>query len=131
MIRRIVLLTVSALMVCASGAWAAEMAYPEAPGPNPDHLITPPGESIYFNVRPDGQPFALQIDTHANITEYLNRHYYDFNWRGEDWAPYDNVSNVEKVARLMNTWRTYNQANQYNLWNGFNQYMERNSGYGP
>lgn len=126
------LLTLSALaLLSSSSAMAAEMTYPEAPGPNPDHLITPAGEDPYFPMRPDGQAYRLQIDTHANITEYLNRHYYDFNWRGEDWAPYDNVSNVEKVARLMNTYRTWRQANQFNLWTGFNEWFEKMSGYGP
>ena len=130
MIRRFILLSVLAL-ACTSGVMAAEISYPEAPGPNPDHLIAPAGESTYFNVRPDGQAFRLQIDQHANITDYLNRFYYDFDWRGEDWAPYDNVTQVEKLSRMLNTSRTYRQANQYNLWTGFNEFFERNSGYGP
>jgi hypothetical protein len=82
-------------------------------------------------VRQDGQPFALQIDSTNNLTDYLNRHYYDYRWRGQVWGPYDIVSQSEKLVRLSHLWPEYNEANQYRLWTGFNKYFERLSGYGP
>lgn len=131
MIRRL-LLSLSALtLLCSSGAMAAGISYPEAPGPNPDHLITPPGENQYFYMRPDGQAFRLQIDTTNNMADYLNRHYYDPSWRGETWSPWDVVTNTEKMSRSLATWTEYNSANRYRVWTGFNQLMERYSGFGP
>lgn len=131
MIRQL-LLSLSALaLVCSSGATAAGISYPEAPGPNPDHLITPPQENPYFYVRSDGQPFTLQIDSTNNLTDYLNRHYYDYRWRGQVWGPYDTVTNAEKLVRLGHLWPEYNEANEYRLWTGFNKFFEKYSGYGP
>lgn len=132
MIRRLLVLSLSALsFVCSSGAMAAGISYPEAPGPNPDHLIVPPGENPYFYVRTDGQAFSLQTDSTNNLTDYLNRHYYDYQWRGQTWGPWDMVSNSEKIARSMHIWEEYNNANQYGLWNGWNRNWERFSGFGP
>ena len=132
MIRRLLTLTFTALsLCCANGAIAAGITYPEAPGPNPDHLITPPSENPYFYVRPDGQAYTLQIDSTNNLTDYLNRHYYDFTWRGQQWSPWDTVTNSEKLVRSTHLWPEYNEANQWHLFNGWNRAWERYSGFGP
>lgn len=132
MIRRLLVLSFSLLSVMSSGsALAAGISYPEAPGPNPDHLITPPQENPYFYVRPDGQAFTLQVDSTNNMTDYLNRHYYDFAWRGEQWGPWDMLSNSEKAVRGLHLWPEYNEANQFHLFNGVNRFFERYSGFGP
>lgn len=114
-----------------SACLAAGISYPEAPGPDPDHLIIPPRENPYFFVRPDGQAFTLQTDHTNNLTDYLNRHYYDFNWRGEVWSPYDNMTLVEKTSRIMGTWPDYYYATRFRTLNGWNIFWEKWSGFGP
>lgn len=132
MIRRFLLLSLTALsLISISGANAAGISYPEAPGPNPDKLITPPQENPYFFVRSDGQPFSLSIDFTDNMTDFLNRHYYDPHWDGMQWAPWDVVSTIEKQERSMACWTEFNQANVYGVCNGWNRFWEVYSGYGP
>lgn len=133
MIRRCGLLSILGSIVLASAASAASssMTYPEAPPPNPDQLIVPPRENPYFFVRPDGQAYTFQTDHTNNLTDYLNRHYYDFNWRGEVWTPYDNMTIVEKTCRFMGTWPDYYYATRFRKLNGWNVFWEKWSGYGP
>lgn len=104
---------------------------PKAPRPSPDNLVPPPGEEAYFPVRPDGQPFLLNIDSTVNLTDALSGFYYDPKWRGEVWAPFDQVSLIEKETRKMSTWPEYDEANQFRILNGINKFLERLSGFGP
>ncbi|MBY0359471.1 MAG: hypothetical protein K2W82_15820 [Candidatus Obscuribacterales bacterium] len=133
MSRHLFLLVIAALMFPANAIAAPDnsISYPEAPAPSPDHLVTPPRENPYFYVRPDGQAYTIQTDHTNNITDYLNRHYYDFAWRGEVWSPYDNMTTVEKGSRLMGTWPEYNEATRFRVLNGWNQFWEKWSGFGP
>lgn len=104
---------------------------PPAPRPAPDNVVTPPGEEAYFPVRPDGQPFLLNIDNSVNLTDAINGFYYDPKWRGEVWAPFDQISLIERATRKMATWPEYDQANQYRKFNHVNKFFERYSGFGP
>jgi hypothetical protein len=131
MIRRLLLSLTALSFLCISGATAAGISYPEAPGPNPDHLITPPQENVYFYVRPDGQAFELQVDNTQNLTEYLNRHYYDANWEGMQWAPWNVSTTVMKQMRSMALFPEYNAANVFGVCNGWNRFFEVYSGFGP
>ncbi|MBX9689122.1 MAG: hypothetical protein K2X27_20605 [Candidatus Obscuribacterales bacterium] len=133
MIRRLLTLSfiASLPLIFAGSVSAAGISYPEAAGPNPDHLITPPGENGFFPMRNDGQAFSLQIDSTNNLTDYMNRHYYDFRWDGATWSPWDTMSVSQKGVRLSHLWPEYNEANQFHLFNGFNVLMERLSGFGP
>ncbi len=132
MIHRFLLLSLSALsFVCMSGTMAASITYPEAPRPNPDHLITPPQENVYFYVRPDGQELVIDLDNTNNMTDFLNRHYYDKQWDGLGWSPWDTTTIVEKQARSMSLWPEYNQFGVYGVFNDFHRFWEYYSGYGP
>ena len=132
MIRRFFLLSLSALsFACVSGAMAAGITYPEAPGPNPDHLITPPQENPYFYVRPDGQAFKLEIDSTNNLTDYFNRHYYDPKWEGCQWTPWDCQMLVQKEERCLAMWPEYNQFGILGVCNGWHRFWEVYSGFGP
>ncbi|MDX1987338.1 MAG: hypothetical protein SFV17_11680 [Candidatus Obscuribacter sp.] len=104
---------------------------PPAPMPSPDNLVPPPGEEIYFPVRADGQPFLLNIDTTINLTDAISSFYYDPKWRGEVWAPFDQVSLIERSTRLMSTWQEYDQFSQYRILNVINKKLEKYSGFGP
>lgn len=148
MIRRLLLVSTISLtnMLCGYSAYANDGAYatiaanipaplsqPPAPLPGPDVLITPPGEHIYFPMRPDGQPYYIQNDETVNYTEALNHFYYDPKWRGEEWAPFQCWWIAERAVRLMPTW---NEFNNFSTWRRFNvnpwhKFWERYSGYGP
>lgn len=104
---------------------------PPAPMPSPDNLVPPPSEEIYFPVRADGQPFLLNIDTTINLTDAISSFYYDPKWRGEVWAPFDQVSLIERSTRLMSTWQEYDQFSQYRILNTINKKLEKYSGFGP
>ncbi len=104
---------------------------PPAPMPSPDNLVPPPSEEIYFPVRADGQPFLLNIDTTINLTDAISSFYYDPKWRGEVWAPFDQVSLIERSTRLMSTWQEYDQFSQYRIFNVINKKLEKYSGFGP
>ncbi|MBK8219725.1 MAG: hypothetical protein IPK73_01765 [Candidatus Obscuribacter sp.] len=104
---------------------------PPAPMPSPDNLVPPPSEEIYFPVRADGQPFLLNIDTTINLTDAISSFYYDPKWRGEVWAPFDQVSLIERSTRLMSTWPEYDQFSQYRIFNVINKKLEKYSGFGP
>jgi hypothetical protein len=106
---------------------------PLPPAPQPDHakVIVPPGEQQYFPVRADGQPYILNIDRTVNLTEAMNRMYYNPKWRGEEWTPFDQVDNIERASRLMGTWREYDEANIYRVFTPVNKFIEKYSGYGP
>jgi hypothetical protein len=97
----------------------------------PDILVTPPGEEAYFPVRPDGQPFLLNIDTTVNLTDKLSGFYYDPKFRGEVWAPFDQVNLIERATRLMSTWQDYDQFSTYRKLNKVNKFFEKYSGFGP
>lgn len=97
----------------------------------PDILVTPPGEEAYFPVRPDGQPFLLNIDTTVNLTDKLSGFYYDPKFRGEVWAPFDQVNLIERATRLMSTWQDYDQFSTYRKLNNVNKFFEKYSGFGP
>lgn len=105
--------------------------YPPAPEPRRDQLVPPPGENRYFPVRPDSQPFVLNVDSTVNLTAALNEFYFNPKWCGEDWAPFDQVEAIERACRLMSTWREYNEANVYNSLTPVNKFFERVSGFGP
>jgi hypothetical protein len=98
---------------------------------SPDKLITPPGENPYFPVRTDGQPYILNMDTTVNLTDALNRYYYNPRWRGEVWTPFDQVDQIEKATRLMSTWFEYDQENIYRKGDPVAKWFERLSGFGP
>lgn len=98
---------------------------------SPDKLIAPPGENPYFPVRTDGQPYILNMDTTVNLTDALNRYYYNPRWRGEVWTPFDQVDQIEKATRLMSTWFEYDQENIYRKGDPVAKWFERLSGFGP
>lgn len=106
-------------------------AYPAAPMPPKDRLITPPGEEPYFPVRSDGQPYVLNVDRTVNLTEAINQFYYDPKWRGEVWTPFDQYTSVERAQRLMATWPEYDEFSQFRKLNHWHKFWERNSGFGP
>jgi hypothetical protein len=105
--------------------------FPEASTPNPDKLITPPGEIQYFPIRADGQPFVLNEDITVNWTDALNRYYYNPRWRGEVWSPLPHYWIVERSVRMMPTWPEYDQFSILRVGNGWHKFMERWSGFGP
>lgn len=131
MIRQTFLLALSAFLLSTASVSAAGISYPEAPGPSPDKLISPPEENPYFYIRADKQAFSLQVDSTNNFTDYFNRHYYDYAWRGEQWSPWGACTIPEKLIRSCHLWPEFNEANQYHLFNGVNKFFERFSGYGP
>lgn len=121
----------TALVGFCAPATAATINYPDAPPPDPNHVIVPPHENSYFYVRPDGQAEMIQTDSSCNYTEYMNRHYYDFNWRGEVWSPFDSVTQGEKGLRSLSTWPEYYAATQARIFTGWHTFWEKWSGYGP
>ncbi len=122
---------VACLLLIPLGATAAGISYPDAPGPDPNHFVNSPAENTYFYARADGQPVMYLTDATCNMTEQINRLYYDPNWRGEVWCPFDNFTLVEKGTRLMSTWPGYHAATQFRFWTGWNTFWEKWSGYGP
>ena len=115
-------------------AWGSKketLPEPAAPQPAEDNLVPPPSEEIYFPVRADGQPFLLNIDTTINLTDTISSFYYDPKWRGEVWAPFDQVSLIERSTRLMSTWQEYDQFSTLRLFNKVNKTFEKYSGFGP
>lgn len=108
-----------------------ELAEPPAVAPPEDLVVTPPGEEAYFPVRPDGQPFLVNIDTTINLTDRISGFYYDPKWRGEVWAPFDQVSLIERATRLMATWPEYDQFSTLRKFNGVHKFFEKYSGFGP
>lgn len=96
-----------------------------------DIIVTPPGEEAYFPVRPDGQPFLVNIDTTVNLTDKINGFYYDPKFRGEVWAPFDQVSLIERATRMMATWPEYDQFSILRKFNGVHKFFEKYSGFGP
>lgn len=104
---------------------------PPAPEPGKDKLVPPPGEEMYYPVRMDGQPYVLNVDRTVNLTDALNRFYYDPRWRGEVWVPFDQISTIERATRLMSTWREYNEFSTFRILNKVNIFFERWSGFGP
>lgn len=94
-------------------------------------LVTPPGEGATFPVRDDGQNFVLNVDTTVNLTTALNKFYYDLKWRGEVWAPFDQVSLIERQTRLMSTWKEYDEFSELRKFNIIHKFFERASGFGP
>lgn len=96
-----------------------------------DIVVTPPGEEAYFPVRPDGQPFLVNIDTTVNLTDKINGFYYDPKFRGEVWAPFDQVSLIERATRMMATWPEYDQFSILRKFNGVHKFFEKYSGFGP
>lgn len=133
------LLTIGSNQVLAAGqnnllAWGRKketLPEPAAPQPAEDNLVPPPSEEIYFPVRADGQPFLLNIDTTINLTDAISSFYYDPKWRGEVWAPFDQVSLIERSTRLMSTWQEYDQFSTLRLFNKVNKTFEKYSGFGP
>jgi hypothetical protein len=98
---------------------------------SPDKLIAPPGENPFFPVRTDGQPYILNIDTTVNLTDAMNRFYYNPRWRGEVWTPFDQVDEIERATRLMATWFEYDQENIFRKGDPVAKWFERVSGFGP
>lgn len=117
--------------LCGPCLEASAITYPDAPPPDPNHVIIPPRENPYFFIRPDGQALMVQTDSTCNLTDYMNRHYYDYRWRGEVWSPFDNVTQCEKGVRLMHTWPEYDAATQGRVFTGWHLFWERWSGFGP
>lgn len=106
-------------------------SYPPAPMPNPDRLVVPPQEQQFFPIRPDGQPFVLNQDVTVNLTDSLNRYYYNPHWRGEDWGPFNQYWIIERTVLMMPTYREYDEFSVFKVGNGFHKFFERYSGYGP
>ena len=94
-------------------------------------LVPPPGEHTYYPVRQDGQNYVLNVDINVNMTQALNRFYFDPKWRGEEWVPYDQVTLIERATRMMSTWKEYDEFSQFRIFNGFHKFFEKYSGYGP
>lgn len=117
----------------SAAAEARKELPPEPPAveASPDNLVTPPGEEAYFPVRPDGQPFLLNIDTTVNLTDRLSGFYYDPKFRGEVWAPFDQVNLIERATRLMATWCDYDEFSTLRKLNKVNKFFEKYSGFGP
>ena len=107
------------------------LSYPQAPMPEQPALIPQPQENVYFPMRPDGQPFLLNIDNTVNYTNPINRVYYDPAWRGQSWAPFNCYPLVERGSRLMSTWPGYNNAVDRGHATRVNQWFEKASGFGP
>lgn len=114
-------------------AWGkkATLMEPPAAEPSPDNLVPPPGEEAYFPVRPDGQPFLLNIDSTVNLTEALSGFYFDPKWRGENWAPFNQIWLIERATRNMATWKEYDKFSQIDIFGGVNRTLEKYSGFGP
>ncbi len=112
-------------------AQAVSLPYPPAPMPNPDKLVKPAGETTVFPIRADGQPFVLDQDVTVNLTEALNRYYFNPAWRGEEWGPFNSFWIPEHAVVLMPTWQEYDQFSIYRVGNGFHKFFEKYSGYGP
>ncbi len=104
---------------------------PAAVMPAEEILVTPPGEEAYFPVRPDGQPFLVNIDSTVNLTDRISGFYFDPKWRGEVWAPFDQVNLIERATRLMSTFPEYDQFSIYRKMNSVHKFFEKYSGYGP
>lgn len=104
---------------------------PPPPRPDRDKLIVPPGENAFFPIRADAQAYVLNVDRTVNLTDALNRLYYEPKWRGEVWTPFDQVDTIERATRLMGTWPEYNSANIYRLFTPVNLFFEKYSGFGP
>ena len=115
----------------AANVYPAPLAQPAAPQPSPDILITPPGEVSTFPMRPDGQPFVLNIDESINMTDALNRYYYNPRWRGEEWGPVPWYWIPERMVRMMPSWEEYDQQNIFRLGNRWAKFFEKYSGFGP
>jgi hypothetical protein len=115
----------------AASARRKDLAEPAAVAPPEDLIVTPPGEEAYFPVRPDGQPFLVNIDTTINLTDRISGFYYDPKWRGEVWAPFDQVSLIERATRLMATWPEYDQFSTLRKLNSVHKFFEKYSGFGP
>lgn len=129
---RLALTLMTAMMLLSPlGASAAGISYPDAPGPDPNHFVNAPSENNVFYARSDGQPVMGITDMTVNMTEAMNRLYYDPNWRGEVWAPFDTYTLVEKGTRLMSTWPEYHAATQWRFWTGWHTFWEKWTGYGP
>lgn len=127
-------LAMALTVMYAIGPAEAKKLFPPEPAAveaAPDILVTPPGEEAYFPVRPDGQPFLLNIDTTVNLTDKLSDFYYDPKFRGEVWAPFDQVNLIERATRLMSTWQDYDQFSTYRKLNNVNKFFEKYSGFGP
>jgi len=99
--------------------------------PARDRLVSMPGESHYFPTTSDGTPVVLDLDTNVNLTDSLNRFYYDPKWRGEVWVPFNQWSLIERATRLMSTWPEYDEFSQYRKLNHVHKFFERYSGFGP
>ncbi len=85
----------------------------------------------YFFTRTDGQPYFLAIDDTANMTDAINRFYFDTHLEGENWAPADFHTTLERSSRLMTSWQDYNAMSWWRLGNGVSRFLERSSGFGP
>jgi len=96
-----------------------------------EKLIVPPQENRFFYVRTDGQPYVLNVDTTVNLTDALDRFYYNPRWRGEVWTPFDQLDEIERQTRLMGTWPEYDQANIFRVSNPIHKWFEKYSGFGP
>lgn len=107
------------------------LSYPAAPAPPHDKLVPPPGENQYFFTRPDGQPFLLNIENTVNLTDYLNRFYYNPSWDGEVWAPVDFYTFPERASRTMASWPEYSEFGELRVLNRVHRFIERASGFGP
>ncbi len=93
--------------------------------------IVAPAENSYFPVRSDGQPFMLNADNNVNLTDAMNRFYYESTSRHEFWMPFNNYEIPEKAQRMLSTWDEYNQENAFRTWNPAAMWLEIKSGYGP
>jgi hypothetical protein len=105
--------------------------YPPIPQPNPNKLVPPAGEEVFFPVRKDSQPFVLNVDSTVNLTRALNDFYYDPKWRGEVWVPFDQVDLIERATRMMSLWPEYDSQNIYHVMTGVSKFFEKYSGFGP
>lgn len=108
-----------------------QVLYPLTPQPDPEALVSPPGEERYFPVRSDGQACGLKLESTINMTESFNRFYYKPYWDGIVWAPTNLYTLVEKGSRVMATWPEYDEFGELRVLNNWHKFVERMSGFGP
>jgi len=108
-----------------------QLPYPVGRAQPPGSPIPPPGEEHFFPIREDGQMFMLNVPIETNLTDRLNRFYFDPGWRGEVWTPFDTMTVAERQVYSMGTWKDYNEFSHLRKFNRFHYTMERWTGYGP
>lgn len=109
----------------------SQLSYPPAPPAPPGQLVAPPGESPYYPVRKDGQPYVNSVDTRTNQTTTQNRFKYDPVWDGLVRSDFDSYSIIGRGQRSMSTWPESNEFSVYRVGTRINKMFERWMGFDP